>query len=171
MESWVAGLAFIVCWQTIPLGVATLQPHRDNTETKENTNHRNELWETAWLFNSFGGVTPPTRKGRWHQAHPLSTMLEWLSTVFSSYHLSPSSHTASPPTNSSTPTLSHPPSSINLSGRSMPQRITKSYQLKPCQISKHNHYVNPSLLLLHKDGLALSVRELWALSEAAFSEN
>lgn len=54
-------------------------------------------------------------------------------------------------------TLGHPSSSINLLGGSMLQRITKSYQPKPCQISKHNHYVNPSLPLpLHReDGLSL----------------
>lgn len=62
------------------------------------------------------------------------------------------------------------PPSINPSGRSIRQRITKSYQLKPCQISKHNHYVNPSFLLLHgekkkkKTGLALSEAPL-SLSE------
>lgn len=39
----------------------------------------------------------------------------------------------------------------------MRQRITKSYQPKPCQISKHNHYVNPSLLLLLHSEDALSL--------------
>lgn len=151
MESSVAGLAFIVCWQTIPSGVAILQPQRDKRKTIEKTNHRNELWETAWLFNSFGGITPPTSKGRYHQAHPLSTSLQWLPTVFSPYHLT-STHPPPLPPAQPPPSAVHPPS-INPSGRSMLQRITKSYQLKPCQISKHNHYVNPSLLLLDKDSL------------------
>lgn len=157
MESSVAGLSFIVCWQTIPSGVAILQPHRDKRKTIEKTNHRNELWETAWLFNSFGGITPPVSNGRYHQTHPLSTSLQWLSTVFSLYHLTS--------TTDSTPTFSHLPPSINPSGRSMLQRIIKTCQLKPCQISKHNHYVNPSLLLLHKTACfeckgALSMREV-----------
>lgn len=49
------GLAFIVCWQTIPSGVATLQPHGDNRKTIEKTNRRNELWEAAWLLTPLGG--------------------------------------------------------------------------------------------------------------------
>lgn len=112
---------------------------------------------TAFLFNSLGGEKPC------QQVEAGSIRLIHCPPCLSGCFLltSPRPWSIPPPAPLPTKLLNpHPGPSIlvnkSIRGGSMRQRITKSYQPKPCQISKHNHYVNPSLLLLHKDGLALS---------------
>lgn len=127
-------------------------------QKKDNRKDKLQKWamRNSMTFNSFGEkLRQKLKAGNTKLIHCPTRLSGYL--LFSPHITSPApprlpSHWLNP--------HHHPPPSINPSGRSMLQRITKSYQLKHCQISKHNHYVNPSLLLLHKDRLALSVRKV-----------
>lgn len=105
--------------------------------------------QKIFLFDFLrGGETA----GQWRQVAPASFIASVAVLLFSPTTTSSNLPAPLPAT------LDHPSSSINPSAGSMRQRITKSYQPEPCQISKHNHYVNPSLLLLllhSEDGLSL----------------
>lgn len=116
------------------------------------------MWNISSL-NPFGGLLYNEQKAIGKSKLTHSHWLDWvaLSIPFSIAHIAP------PPSSSPTSTPSPQPQppvtpSINPSRGSMPEQISKSYQLRPCRICKHNQYVNPSSALLsspNKDSFLL----------------